>query len=55
VVLAVATAAHGDAGRSAVIWIWVVFSVVLMGARAVVLLRRERGDAWLVTGARAPS
>ena len=55
VVLAVATAAHGDAGRSAVIWIWVVFSVVLMGARAVVLLRRERGDAWLVTGASARS
>ncbi len=32
------------------VWIWVVFTVLLMGARAVVLLRRERGDAWLVTG-----
>jgi len=32
------------------LWIWVVFSAVFMGARAVVLLRRERGDAWLVTG-----
>ena len=28
------------------------FTVVLMGARAVVLVRRERGDAWLVTGVR---
>jgi putative MATE family efflux protein len=33
-------------------WIWVVFSVVFMGARAVVLLHRERGDAWMVTGVR---
>ena len=33
--------------------IWVVFTVVLMGSRAVLLVRRERGDAWLVTGIRA--
>ena len=33
-------------------WIWVVFTVVFMGARAVVLLHRERGDAWMVTGVR---
>jgi putative MATE family efflux protein len=32
------------------LWIWVTFSTVFMGARAVILLARERGDAWLVTG-----
>lgn len=31
--------------------IWVAFSTVFMGARLVVLVRRARGDAWLVTGA----
>ena len=33
-------------------WTWVVFSAVFMGARAVVLLARERRDVWLVTGVR---
>jgi putative MATE family efflux protein len=33
--------------------LWVAYSAVFMGARLVVLLRRERGDAWLVTGASA--
>ena len=46
VVLAVAAVAPG------LVWIWLTFTVVLMGARAVVLVRRERGDAWLVTGLR---
>ncbi|HQR28585.1 MAG TPA: MATE family efflux transporter, partial [Nocardioides sp.] len=32
--------------------IWATFCVVFMGARAAVLLRRERGEAWLVTGVR---
>jgi Na+-driven multidrug efflux pump len=32
------------------VWIWVTFTVVLMGARGVVLVRRQRSDAWLVTG-----
>jgi Na+-driven multidrug efflux pump len=31
--------------------VWVAFSVVFMGARFVVLVRRAGGDAWLVTGA----
>jgi putative MATE family efflux protein len=31
--------------------IWVSFAAVFMGARFVVLVRRARGDAWLVTGA----
>lgn len=30
--------------------IWVSFCAVFMGARLVVLLRRERGDDWIVTG-----
>jgi putative MATE family efflux protein len=33
------------------VWIWVAFTVVFMGARAVVLVRRARSEAWLVTGA----
>jgi putative MATE family efflux protein len=33
--------------------IWVAFCTVFMGARFVVLVRRARGDAWLVTGAAA--
>jgi len=33
--------------------IWVAFCTVFMGARLVVLVRRARGDAWLVTGAAA--
>ncbi len=31
--------------------IWVSFTAVFMGARLVVLVRRARGTAWLVTGA----
>lgn len=31
--------------------IWVSFCAVFMGARLLVLVHRERGDAWLVTGA----
>lgn len=45
-VLAALVGAHG------LFWVWVVFSALFMGARAVVLLSRERGDAWLVLGAR---
>jgi putative MATE family efflux protein len=33
------------------VWVWVAFTVVFMGARFVVLTVRARGDAWLVTGA----
>jgi Na+-driven multidrug efflux pump len=31
-------------------WLWVAFAVAFMGGRAVVLLARERGDAWLRLG-----
>ena len=34
--------------------VWVSFCAVFMGARFVVLVHRERGDAWLVTGAGTP-
>jgi len=47
VVLAVVLAVDG-AGLVAV---WVSFAFLFMGARFVVLTRRARGDAWLVTGA----
>ena len=48
VVLAVAATvdAHG------LLWVWVAFAGLFMAARAVVLLRRERGEGWLVLGAR---
>ncbi|GAA2134717.1 MATE family efflux transporter [Nocardioides bigeumensis] len=47
VVLAVAALVGG------LVWVWIVFTVVLMGSRAILLVRRERGDAWLVTGIRS--
>ena len=31
--------------------LWVVFVGLFMGGRLVTLVRRERGEAWLVTGA----
>lgn len=31
-------------------WLWGVFCVVFMGGRLLTLVRRSRGDAWLVTG-----
>jgi putative MATE family efflux protein len=49
VVLAVA--ALGPTRPWGVVGVWVVLTVVFMGARFVVLTRRSRGDHWLVTGA----
>lgn len=48
VVLLVAGLAAGTVGG--LLAVWVVFSAVFMGARAVVLLHRARGDRWLVLG-----
>lgn len=31
-------------------WLWVAFAVAFMGGRAVVLLARERTDAWMTVG-----
>ncbi|TIC83018.1 MATE family efflux transporter [Nocardioides sp. GY 10127] len=36
---------------SGLLAVWTVFSVVFMGARAAVLLARDRSGAWMVTGA----
>src|SRR4051794_12062115 len=33
------------------VWLWLAFSVVFMGGRAVVLLLRASGDAWMRLGA----
>ena len=39
------------AGRvDGLVVVWAVFVVAFMGGRCVTLVRRERGDAWLVTG-----
>jgi putative MATE family efflux protein len=51
----VLVAAAGEAG---LVTLWVIFTVVFMGARLAVLGYRARGDAWLVTGvdaARSPA
>jgi putative MATE family efflux protein len=46
--------AAGSLGAG-LVGIWVSFAAVFMSARLVVLLRRARGDAWLVTGLRPTS
>lgn len=42
--------ASGVDGSTGLVWLWVAFTV-FMALRAVGLLWRARGDAWLVTGA----
>ena len=49
--LALLTAWAQPAAGSPLVWLWVSFGVGFMGARAVVLLRRARGERWMVTGA----
>jgi MATE family, multidrug efflux pump len=44
VVLAAAWAGGG------LVWVWVIFTGLFMGARFVALVVRARGDRWLVTG-----
>jgi putative MATE family efflux protein len=41
-------------GEAGLLVIWVLFSALFMGARAVLLLGRSRGDAWLVLGGTRP-
>jgi hypothetical protein len=43
-VMVAATAGGG------LVWVWVMFAGVFMGARFVALVWRARGDRWLVTG-----
>ncbi|HEX6247174.1 MAG TPA: MATE family efflux transporter [Nocardioidaceae bacterium] len=46
--LVVATTSTGGPG---LVWLWVVFGALFMGSRAVVLVHRARGTAWMATGA----
>ncbi len=48
---ALAVARYAPAGTVGLVWLWVSFAGVYMLTRAVFLGVRERGDAWLVTGA----
>ncbi len=50
--VAVLTVRLGPTGeRPALLALWAVFGLVFIGGRAVVLLRRARGDLWMVAGA----
>ena len=48
--LALAAVHVGSGPRSGLVWLWVAFGAVFVGSRAVVLVHRARGSAWLVTG-----
>jgi putative MATE family efflux protein len=48
--LAAAVGLTAPGGTTGLVWLWVVFGFGFMGARAVTLGRRARGDVWLVTG-----
>ena len=48
---AVAVAIWSPGGAAGLVWLWLAFSVVFMGARAITLGLRYRGDRWLITGA----
>ena len=48
---AVAVAIWSPGGAVGLVWLWLAFSVVFMGARALTLGWRYRGDAWVITGA----
>ena len=42
-------------GQPGMTWLWVSFTVVFMGARALTLGLRARGDGWLTLGGAQPS
>ena len=46
-----AVALWAPGGSAGLVWLWVAFSAVFMGARAATLGWRYRGDRWLITGA----
>ena len=48
---AIAVALWAPNGPAGLVWLWIAFSGVFMGARALTLGLRYRGDRWLVTGA----
>ena len=43
-------AVHVGDARTGLLWLWAAFGAAFVGSRAVVLLRRARGTAWMVTG-----
>jgi putative MATE family efflux protein len=49
---ALAIGAWGPAGSQGLVLLWIAYAGGWMALRAVLLGRRARGDAWLVTGAR---
>ena len=49
---AAAVAIWSPGGAAGLVWLWVAFSVVFMGARAITLGLRYRGDKWLSPGLR---
>lgn len=46
-------AEQGLGGTAAVVWLWIGFAVVFIGARAVTLGVRAAGDRWMVLGERS--
>ena len=51
---ALAVAYLAPPGSAGLVWLWVVFTVGFMGARAATLWWRERTDAWLTLGEASP-
>ena len=49
--LALLSVALAPAGSPALVWLWVAFGAGFIGGRAVILVRRARGDRWMVAGA----
>lgn len=48
--VALLTVRLGPPGAAGLLLLWAAFGLVFIGGRAVVLLRRSRGDAWMVAG-----
>lgn len=48
--VALLTARLGPGGVGGLLGLWTAFGLVFIGGRAAVLLRRARGDAWMVAG-----
>jgi Na+-driven multidrug efflux pump len=44
-------AADSTGGAHPLVWLWAAFGLGFVGTRAVVLVHRARGRAWMVTGA----
>lgn len=49
--LAFVVARFAPDGTDGLVWLWAAFSIGFMGVRAATLGWRQRGDAWLATGA----